>query len=1562
MYPYLYTQFSGKNNMSMSKQELVDALKEASRAGYFGGMGGGGGMSGGGSGGGGGGGSSGAGQFGKELGAAGDAVKGLGNAALGVGSKIAEGGAKLGDVTEALSAGFSGLGTSGSVLGASLDKGAKALNSLGQNIDQNIGTWRKLSDTGLSFGNDIMAMKDQASAARMSIAEMSEVMQKNNSSMLGFGATSAEGAKKFSKMADTFFTSGLGEQLRGMGYTTKELNDVLAVSISGSKLKDLKDKDGQDRSLKAAASLATEMDAVAKITGQSKQEQLDELRRKATDGQRMAAIDEAIAKGGAGAKEAFDAISANGKLMGPQFQKLAEDMASMGRPSEGMEAAYGLLSSDAKKLMSEAGEAARSGDRERAAMLTKQAAAEQAAFQNTSQYRTMAAQAGIKETQESYAQGAKFRNALADAGGNIKNVEASMKKLDDQVKSEQQAGGKDDPNATAGAGITRFAVDLESRGRDLTKVLNDQVIQPLAKDIAPSIVKMSKDLKLGSPTAVADQIGKPMAAGYDKARLDRIVKEEAGDKSGPNKGVGDKDAASKDVVEFHKLITGNQKQSDTALKVIEKIANEKSMSKEDVVKGAMANKGAGMADLVSQIKKELPADAQLDKTDSDKSKKDKITHVSGDKAKPAGESLGAMVEFAGGLFRGTPGKVEIVNGGGAAPVPKRESGSLDKAGKMFEDWGKGTMVELHGMESVMRPQDVSKVIESAMAGVRKTMPKIDIAGASAKLEMPKLEMPKLEMPKLDTAMGKDKEFAALAAEISKMGKADMSKLDLSSMTKLEMPKLDTAMGKDKEFAALAAEISKMGKADMSKLDLSSMTKSISTSISSVSGGGSTTTKQVQSEDSKAAEKELASVREQMQAERMALREKLKAQIGDGSKLGGNAVAKEMRVGEEGKGIAEKYKAIMEPLQKQIDAGISFETTKKAAAIEETTKMVSEQVAITKTSNSKLTDLWEDGSKDKLSTAKKDSESLASMYKDDSKSKLDLAKKTNADAFKEAELAKSVIGTSVKGMSDDMIEAMIPKGAKIEDYYIDMNDKIQSNSADFVANMEKNAKASTSVIETYSTTISSSSKKMAGDIAGALPGASAKPAAAPMPMSMASMSVGMDRAMLKTDDQKKVFDEIMTLNAKASKEKQVSLQEEMMAATATNRAASEAIDLMEEKLDKEGKGFKDLTGKQKEEYDALRKQQNDSSEAAEKAREAINAVDRAEQAKQTLQKMGYDIAVKQEEDKVKIVEDNSEKIKADIADALPVKDVAAKQEEFKSQFTESQQKIIDDYKGYSEENRSFHAQAMESGIKEDTKTAEIIAARISKMKADIGDRQATEEETAELANQEANKKLFERRVEEKKEMLDVMQNLGEYGAKRELELKQKAANEAIAIENKKTDAIKSDISNALPVDTEFGDLEGAMKRQAPEQQYKDTEFGDLDGAIAKNKADDAKKSKMMSVSDMMGGGLDIGPNGMPIMKKIDTAKNSIPAKPADAEAAREDAKFKRQAEEKKAEAAKAAEKKPDAKTATKESTLSDVVAALNTLNKQMGQLIAVSEDGHKSTTKAAKSGASNIYAR
>jgi hypothetical protein len=60
--------------------------------------------------------------------------------------------------------------------------------------------------------------------------------------------------------------------------------------------------------------------------------------------------------------------------------------------------------------------------------------------------------------------------------------------------------------------------------------------------------------------------------------------------------------------------------------------------------------------------------------------------------------------------------------------------------------------------------------------------------------------------------------------------------------------------------------------------------------------------------------------------------------------------------------------------------------------------------------------------------------------------------------------------------------------------------------------------------------------------------------------------------------------------------------------------------------------------------------------------------------------------------------------------------------------------------------------------------------------------------------------------------------------------------------------------------------------------------------------------------------------------------------------------------------KSGDKKGAAGGGEKAATLDDVVKSINALNTKMGQLIAVNEDGHKASAKAAKSGSNNLYAR
>jgi hypothetical protein len=158
-------------------------------------------------------------------------------------------------------------------------------------------------------------------------------------------------------------------------------------------------------------------------------------------------------------------------------------------------------------------------------------------------------------------------------------------------------------------------------------------------------------------------------------------------------------------------------------------------------------------------------------------------------------------------------------------------------------------------------------------------------------------------------------------------------------------------------------------------NLSSLSKEISTSVSSVTSG-STTTRTVQNDDSKAASKELANVKEQYAAERQALLEKTKAQLGPDA--GTRQLRTTMRDSDEGKAIEEKYKALKAPLYKQIEEGIRWDTEKKSEQVEETKTFVKEQADILKVSNSDLLALAATGSTEKIDIEKEAEQKIAEL--------------------------------------------------------------------------------------------------------------------------------------------------------------------------------------------------------------------------------------------------------------------------------------------------------------------------------------------------------------------------------------------------------------------------------------------------------------------------------------------------------------------------------------------------------------------------------------------------------
>jgi len=300
--------------------------------------------------------------------------------------------------------------------------------------------------------------------------------------------------------------------------------------------------------------------------------------------------------------------------------------------------------------------------------------------------------------------------------------------------------------------------------------------------------------------------------------------------------------------------------------------------------------------------------------------------------------------------------------------PRRQGGSLEATGKMFEDFGKGTMVELHGIETVMRPEDLSKVVGTAVAGAGQAM---------SQLPMPS-----------------DKPKESFAESMSKSVRDGMNTVGLGNIMK---------------------------QPSAQNIDLAQISKTVNTTVSSMTGGESTTTR-TQSDDSKAAEAEMESLRikfgEDWQKRKEILIEGMSAEDRKFSK-----VQAAMKADEEAQKIKETYEAKRTELQKRVDDGIKYEFSRKQEAVEETKKTVDEDLSIIKQYSS-----------DRIATTELTEDELVKLFEDSGESldnyfiDMDGNLKTFGESIKDASLDIEDAGLLDSPAMSEAIQAANPVAA------------------------------------------------------------------------------------------------------------------------------------------------------------------------------------------------------------------------------------------------------------------------------------------------------------------------------------------------------------------------------------------------------------------------------------------------------------------------------------------------------------------------------------------------------
>ena len=538
----------------------------------------------------------------------------------------------------------------------------EAYDKLKNVINENMGMWKDLSKSGMNFSGDLVGMTIAAKGMRLETSEMTEMLLKNSEGLVGFGGNLTRSAEGFAKASKHFFdqNTDTADGLRRLGLTSKDINEVMMLQGSMTRGQFRDEKERLQVMAESTGKLASEMDLMAKLTGKSREQQMEQMKKQQADMQFDAIIREK-AKQIEDPKERKAFIDqANLELKKYELEgrgQLYKELVAFGAPVSQATAQQTVFQQEQVAAMKRSGDAINNAQLtsiERQAKLEKtredvyQADVKMANDTNFNRLRIMGGLTAIGEStlKQSGAINTQVKNLetfAAQYNENEKNKvkldlnnEADRRKAIQLMVADAEKSSKGlNSQGEQVDGTTKALTQLEGRLGDISSAMYSSLVTPLNKEVNPALGKLADS----ALAARGNLIGGIMGPNTQKETVPVALEKE-----------------------FTKGRTTDRPQNvaQTA--------------------GAITNLGERG---INWLNNDAP-----------------------DLLKKVGE------------------KVDQVTG----RVPKKEYGSLGTTGQMWENFGQGQLVELHGIESVMRPQDLAAITKNQMEGMLKAIPKTGMMG------------------------------------------------------------------------------------------------------------------------------------------------------------------------------------------------------------------------------------------------------------------------------------------------------------------------------------------------------------------------------------------------------------------------------------------------------------------------------------------------------------------------------------------------------------------------------------------------------------------------------------------------------------------------------------------------------------------------------------------------------------------------------------------------------------------------------------------------------------------
>ena len=370
-----------------------------------------------------------------------------------------------------------------------------ALAGFGDIVLETNETFKNLSKVGAGFNGNLGELRMGAADTHMQLGEFANMVGSNSELLSGFAGGVQGGIKQFRILSDEMLRGPIS-QFQNLGMSVEEANEFI-ISNMETQRRDARFRraDGSmntDMMLATSLEMAKSLDVMAKLSGKQLKEMNDDVVARGRAGATAAALRQMENNGAVGAADTYKAVQKELQAGPKVLRDLFDDVTQLNTPLEGSTKAFSSMNGDALRLARQARAQLKAGDRAGAVASARAAVASSAAFAASDQGLTIARMGDINEFAAVQAQ------VLQETGGIIDQIQDRAKSIGATLNSTQdyvdtfnsiiQDIKADQTAQTAGVGTGQdIAVILAEMDRAARKSAAD-----LGRDVASNLSNNAK--------------------------------------------------------------------------------------------------------------------------------------------------------------------------------------------------------------------------------------------------------------------------------------------------------------------------------------------------------------------------------------------------------------------------------------------------------------------------------------------------------------------------------------------------------------------------------------------------------------------------------------------------------------------------------------------------------------------------------------------------------------------------------------------------------------------------------------------------------------------------------------------------------------------------------------------------------------------------------------------------------------------------------------------------------------------------------------------------------------